>query len=104
MREKHDDQVKLNFTLSISLASLSISLINTDSAVNSIRLTCIQSQTDINNIFEKYSLRLKRFDIVYGFENSTSSEAVEKVIITSDQTTFNPNMYLNFKVEAYVSH
>lgn len=65
MREKNDDeQVKLNFTLTVSLAGFSLSLVDHQANVNSILLTRIQSQTDINNIYEKHSLKLKRFDII----------------------------------------
>lgn len=65
MREKNDDeQVKLNFTLTVSLAGFSLSLVDHQANVNSIILTRIQSQTDINNIYEKHSLKLKRFDII----------------------------------------
>lgn len=81
MREKNDDQVKLNFTLSVSLAGVSLRLIDAQSNSNTVVLTRLQSQTDLNNIYEKHSLRLKRFEIV---SNGTSGGGGETVIVSSD--------------------
>lgn len=88
MREKNDDQVKLNFTLSVLLAGFQVSLVN-DTAkedervrlpTNTILVTRIQTQADMNNIYEKLSFRVKKFEI---FSNDNNV-----VVLTSDPGVF----------------
>lgn len=104
MREKHDDQVKLNFTLTVALAGVGVSLTSTTrSHTNSILFTRIQSLVEINNVYEKYSIRLKRFEIIDGrpsdLNGRGSTNRPDKVLLTSNADAFHSTRYMNVKFE-----
>lgn len=91
MREKNDDQVKLNFTLSVLLAGFQVSLVNDQAKevndanrlpTNTILVTRIQTQADMNNIYEKLSFRVKKFEV---FSNDNGNNSV---LLTSDPGVF----------------
>ena len=100
MREKNDDQVKLNFTLSVSLGGVQISFVDNRSHTNSIVLTRIQSQIDLNNIYEKIIFKLKKFEIIDGDRSVNVSN--ESVLLTSDPNVYESSININKKIERLI--
>ena len=98
MREKNDDQVKLNFTLSVFLGGVKISFVDNRSRTNSIALTRIQSQIDLNNIYEKIIFKLKKFEII-DCDQIGNSATTENVLLTSDPNVYDSSINVNKKVE-----
>lgn len=84
MREKLDEQAKLNFTLNLSLASLSVNLIagTTSTKLNNktfdrttLQIQKLTSKLDVNGIFQKLEFKLKKLALFN--ENTALSNSVE---------------------------
>lgn len=103
MREKHDEQIKLNFALFVSFAGIHFASIDSRMRANVVKCTRVQCQADINSVYEKYSLRLKRIEIVDRVVgaaiSATPGERSENVLLTSDVNAFDSSMFLNATFE-----
>ena len=96
MREKLDDQPKLNFSLNLSLASLCVNLIAETSSATSnknfdrttLQLNKLTSKLEINAIFQKLEFKLKKISLLNeasrAVNNSNESNNLEHVIINNE--------------------
>ena len=91
MREKTDDQVNLNFSLSLQISYLAINLVHDTKFQTNLILQRAITQIDINNIFQKFELRVKNF---LALNENGSDNNLEKIIVSTETDLMNKNLYL----------
>jgi len=93
-REKTEQQVKLNFAFNLALANLTFNLIDLNEIKKqqflTFQLEKLNAQLDMNNIFQKCEIKLKKFLI---YENN---DHLNSVIVTTTSTTTNKSLFLDF--------
>lgn len=61
-REKNQDQVKINLSVNFFILNLNLNLIDQNNSVK-FSLNRFLSESDINNVYQKYSVKIKKFEI-----------------------------------------
>jgi hypothetical protein len=105
LRERSEEQVKLNFTLQIAVNrfNLTMMMVNDEKKIideNYLKFSFDRmiSQLDLNNVYQKFLFKIKAFEVYTDRKNNyenNDNNLIDRTIFTSNSKLFNDELYLN---------